>query len=64
MVDHFSHHYSRHWFITHRRRNIECIQELRGGTKRDVIDIFHTRNVPDYWYVEKRIVPVIVNLYH
>jgi integrase/recombinase XerD len=43
MEDHFSPHCCRHWFTTHLRRagmTREFIQELRGDSRRDAIDIY------------------------
>jgi integrase/recombinase XerD len=39
----FTPHYCRHWFTTHLRRSWmqrEFIQELRGDSRRDVINIY------------------------
>ena len=43
MEDHFSPHCCRHWFTTHLRRagmRREFIQELRGDSRREAIDIY------------------------
>jgi integrase/recombinase XerD len=43
MEDHFSPHNIRHWFTTHMRRagmRREFIQELRGDSRREAIDIY------------------------
>jgi len=43
MEDHFSPHCCRHWFTTHLRRagmRRELIQELRGDSRREAIDIY------------------------
>lgn len=43
MEDHFSAHCTRHWFTTHLRKAgmpREFIQELRGDSRRDAIDIY------------------------
>jgi integrase/recombinase XerD len=43
MEDHFSPHNCRHWFTTHLRRagmRREFIQELRGDSRREAIDIY------------------------
>jgi len=43
LEDHFSPHCGRHWFTTHLRRAgmpREFIQELRGDSRRDAIDIY------------------------
>ena len=43
MEDHFSTHNCRHWFTTHLRRagmRREFIQELRGDSRREAIDIY------------------------
>ncbi len=43
MEEHFSPHCCRHWFTTHLRRagmRREFIQELRGDSRREAIDIY------------------------
>ena len=43
MEEHFSPHCTRHWFTTHLRRagmRREFIQELRGDSRREAIDIY------------------------
>lgn len=43
MEEHFSPHSCRHWFTTHLRRagmRREFIQELRGDSRREAIDIY------------------------